>query len=106
MSIGDVFELFGLAFVPVTGTLTALWLTARHRARKAEKLVHELAIRPALRGDHGIGETERIGQALDAIAVEVERISEGQRFTTKLLADQRNGSASPGAPPPRVITPH
>ncbi len=33
---------------------------------------------------------ERLSQlttAVDAIAVEVERISEGQRFTTKLLAD-------------------
>jgi hypothetical protein len=32
---------------------------------------------------------ERIEQAVDAIAVEVERISEGQRFTTKVLADLR-----------------
>jgi multidrug efflux pump subunit AcrA (membrane-fusion protein) len=30
---------------------------------------------------------ERIEQAVDAIAVEVERISEGQRFTTKVIAD-------------------
>jgi hypothetical protein len=27
-------------------------------------------------------------QALDAIAVQVERIAEGQRFTTKLLSDK------------------
>jgi hypothetical protein len=31
---------------------------------------------------------ERIEQAVDAVAVEVERISEGQRFTTKLLSDR------------------
>jgi hypothetical protein len=31
----------------------------------------------------------RIEQAVDAIAVEVERISEGQRFTTRLLSDNR-----------------
>ncbi len=31
---------------------------------------------------------ERMEQALDTIAVEVERISEGQRFTTKLLAER------------------
>jgi hypothetical protein len=30
----------------------------------------------------------RLEQAVDAIAVEIERISEGQRFTTKLLSDQ------------------
>jgi len=32
---------------------------------------------------------ERIEQAVDAIAVEVERISEGQRFTTKIMAELR-----------------
>ena len=31
---------------------------------------------------------ERMEQAIDAIAVEVERISEGQRFVTKLLAER------------------
>ena len=30
----------------------------------------------------------RIEQAVDAIALEVERISEGQRFTTKLLSER------------------
>jgi glucosamine 6-phosphate synthetase-like amidotransferase/phosphosugar isomerase protein len=30
----------------------------------------------------------KIEQAVDAIAVEAERISEGQRFTTKLLSDR------------------
>lgn len=32
----------------------------------------------------------RIEQAVDAIALEVERISEGQRFTTKLLSERTN----------------
>jgi multidrug efflux pump subunit AcrA (membrane-fusion protein) len=32
---------------------------------------------------------ERIEQAVDAIAVEVERISEGQRFTTKIMSELR-----------------
>ncbi len=36
---------------------------------------------------------ERIEQAVDAIAIEVERISEGQRFTTKLLTE-RSSDAS------------
>lgn len=34
---------------------------------------------------------ERMEQALDSIAIEVERISEGQRFTTKLLAERNIG---------------
>ena len=41
---------------------------------------------------------ERIEQAVDAIAVEVERISEGQRFTTKLLSDTRDPALPAGSP--------
>lgn len=39
---------------------------------------------------------DRLGQlqqAADAIAIEVERLSEGQRFTTKLLAENATGIA-------------
>ncbi|MGK2934041.1 MAG: hypothetical protein ACSLFE_02210 [Gemmatimonadaceae bacterium] len=37
---------------------------------------------------------DRMEQSIEAIALEVERISEGQRFTTKLLAD-RTGTGIP-----------
>jgi hypothetical protein len=40
---------------------------------------------------------ERIEHAVEAVAIEVERISEGQRFTTKLLSER----AAPGAEPAR-----
>ena len=33
-----------------------------------------------------------LNQAVDAIALEVERISEGQRFTTRLLSEQRDAA--------------
>ena len=33
---------------------------------------------------------ERIERAIDAMAVEIERISEGQRFTTKLLSEGKS----------------
>ena len=36
---------------------------------------------------------ERIEQAVDAVAIEVERISEGQRFTTKLLSERTSDRA-------------
>ena len=36
----------------------------------------------------GDARLSRLEQAVDAIALEVERISEGQRFTTRLLSDQ------------------
>jgi hypothetical protein len=38
---------------------------------------------------------ERMEQSLEAIALEIERISEGQRFTTKLLADRSGAAGSP-----------
>ncbi|HEX7942337.1 MAG TPA: hypothetical protein VF488_11060 [Gemmatimonadaceae bacterium] len=51
----------------------------------------------------------RLEQAVESIALEVERISEGQRFTTKLLADRANAepmrSVAP-AEPFRHRTPH
>lgn len=37
----------------------------------------------------------RIEQAVDAIALEVERISEGQRFTTRLLSEQSHAPLKP-----------
>lgn len=41
---------------------------------------------------------ERMEHAIDSIAVEVERISEGQRFTTKLLTERAKDppAVSPG----------
>ena len=42
----------------------------------------------------GLGQLQ---QAIDAIALEVERLSEGQRFTTKLLAEQAR-EVAPGPP--------
>ena len=42
---------------------------------------------------------ERMEQAIDSVAVEVERISEGQRFTTKLLSERANGQIAPSYAP-------
>jgi hypothetical protein len=43
---------------------------------------------------------ERMEQAIDSIAVEVERISEGQRFTTKLLAERSGAPVGGDISPP------
>jgi hypothetical protein len=48
---------------------------------------------------------ERMEQAMDAIAIEIERVSEGQRFVTRLLSEQRGGTIAAGqqsAEPVRV----
>jgi len=54
----------------------------------AKKLENE-SKRPAIPPEVS-ARLERMEQGIDAIAVEVERISEGQRFTTKLLAESTN----------------
>ncbi len=57
---------------------------------------------------HDDERTQRLETAVDAIAIEVERISEAQRFMIGLLGDslpaRRGEIASPGQG--RVITPH
>jgi hypothetical protein len=52
---------------------------------------------------------QRLEQAIESIALEVERIGEGQRFTTKLLADRQPDAARISAMPRKevgTITPH
>jgi len=100
----EVFLALGLAFFPVTMALTGLWLAARSRADRAEETVRQIALgnrqvlanHPATPGD--------VAPTLDAILLEVERIAEGQRFTTKLLSERRENV--PGSSLGRVITPH
>jgi hypothetical protein len=46
------------------------------------------------------GRLDRMEQAIDSIAIEVERISEGQRFTTKLLSERNNAPRASVARPP------
>ena len=48
---------------------------------------------------------ERIEAAVESTAIEVERISEANRFMARLLAD-RAGAAILPSPPERVTTPH
>jgi hypothetical protein len=43
--------------------------------------------------------------ALDSLAVEVERISEAQRFTARILAE-RHEPPRPASVPARITTPH
>lgn len=47
---------------------------------------------------------DRIERAIDTVAVEVERLGEGQRFTARLLRDATKSPENP-AEPYRVNTP-
>ena len=64
----------------------------------AKMYIRRLEIRDRARSTPLAGAVDdrlnRIEQAVDAIAVEVERMSEGQRFTTKLLAERLSDVAA------------
>ena len=54
--------------------------------------------RPAPRGEIGADVSprlERLEHGMDAIAVEIERISEGQRFVTRLLSESQSAIGQP-----------
>jgi hypothetical protein len=90
----------GTLFVSTIGFAVA-WVRAR------ERLLRERAESAAL-PDVAAGRAEKLGHAVDSIAIEVERISEGQRFLAKRLGQRHE----PGvrsiaeASSPKVITPH
>ena len=79
-------------------------LTRRMWVRRGTQVDHVSALESSPR-------LERIEQALESVAIEVERISEAQRFSVRLLADRgaevaEHRSASRPLSAPRSITPH
>ena len=97
--------LLGIFATPAAIAFGVAWWSARR----------ELEIRREL-GQPAFGrqpaDTGRLEQAVEAMAIEVERITEGQRFMTRLLAERtaaerapRERAALPGSEA-RVITPH
>jgi len=76
------FTSMGLLLTSVT--LGVAWVRARQRATRAEAYLEGMRDRSA--------RPENVTPALDAIAIEVERIGEGQRFLTRALTDQASRS--------------
>jgi hypothetical protein len=49
----------------------------------------------------------RVENSVDAIAIEMERVGEGQRFLVKVLSDRNQLPAgAPSSSPPKTTTPH
>jgi hypothetical protein len=71
----------------------------QYKTRRAELDSHH---RPT--SDQIDARLARLESAVDTIAVEIERVSEAQRFTTRILAERSSGMAP--SSPPKVITPH
>ncbi len=80
----------GWQAVAITSTVmwaivAMIWMILRHRRRGT-------AAMPGKQSDDMAARMARIENAIESVAVEVERISEGQRFTTRLLSE---GAAIP-----------
>jgi hypothetical protein len=88
-AVTAIFIVFTLAvLMPLSiGIARRLW----RRGSKSDAPAHDPMIAPRL---------DRLEQALDAIAIEIERVSEGQRFVTKILAERPNTAASAASQAP------
>lgn len=82
-------EDFLMTALCIGGMLTGLrmWL---HRPRVKELM--SPAPNPALEA-----RLERLENAIEAMTIEMERVSQGQRFTTKLLSEVHDASRTIGA---------
>jgi hypothetical protein len=89
---GEWIPILAISIVPITAIG---WPLARAYARRLEQRDSAAHIPVEV-----TARLERMEQAIDSIAVEVERISEGQRFTTKLLAERTAPQPGLGGAPP------
>ena len=97
---------FVIAFVIVTTILIStnvhfiiLWRQAVARAAKAEEE------RARLSQASDDARAERMEQSIESIALEVERLAEGQRFAAKLLSEARDAERL-AIPRKGISTPH
>jgi hypothetical protein len=85
-------------FIPAAVLALRMWF--RHREKMAE-------LSAGKRSPDADDRLARLEHAVDAIAVEMERVGEGQRFLTKVLAERVPESARElGSKVGRVNTPH
>jgi hypothetical protein len=83
---GLMFAMIFAVFMPISiGIARRLW---RRSAKESTVPPYSDMISPRL---------DRLEQAVDAIAIEIERISEGQRFVTKVLAERPVSAARPSS---------
>jgi hypothetical protein len=74
-----------LAFFVMVAVVAVGIPLARAFARRMDRR----SAQPEGAAPEGVDRLQRIEQAVDAIAIEVERVSEGQRYTTKVVSELR-----------------
>jgi len=92
--------------VPISGMVMVLGICLGIPLVRSYTRRVESKPRDVLPSGELITRLDRIEQAIEAMATEVERIAEGQRFTTKLLSEGRsNAPAVLAAPQPATAAP-
>ena len=83
--------------------VVTVWMILRHREKMTRQDVLPQASVTGIEA-----RLARLEDAIDGIALEMERLGEGQRFTAKLLAERGNRAEAPVVPrsPERMSTPH
>jgi hypothetical protein len=84
----EIFAVLGLFATPALIGVTVAWLYTRGELRRLRQ-ERQATLRPDDRID-------RMEQAMDAIAVEVERLAQSQQFTARLLAEREQREADVG----------
>lgn len=80
------------------------WLGARFASRRMMQELRDTLPSNQQQAMTG-AQLDELAGALDSVALEVERLAEGQRFTAKLLADNAQPRHAP-LKPPGMTTPH
>ena len=75
-------------FIPIVAILCVTVLTLQRWKMKSQPSL------PPAKLDEIAQRLQHIEQAIDAMAIETERISEAQRFTTKLLSERTPARSS------------
>ena len=120
----ELLAITGMFTFPLSIVFGVAWWNARKelqlrrdlaRELGAQPLARELGVQPpprerAVRQPSG-PEIQRLEDAVEAIALEVERLADGQRFVAKLLGERplgERGRERPGVSlaSPSEITPH
>ena len=105
MNEGQIFSIVVVAIITSGITLSMIvqaWVQTRTRKEPKAPQARLEAIDARL---------SRMEERIETIAIEMERVAEGQRFTAKLLADRASAAAQPLARPApqsesRITTPH
>jgi hypothetical protein len=91
--------------IALVAGLVGAWFGARFGTRRVVQEVLDV-LPSASQQELANQQLYKLSQAVDTMSIEIERLSEGQRFAAKLLADRGNKFAAAGDRPPGVVTPH